>query len=154
MRSNSVADTYAVHGPPARVQEVRSLLAIAPRPGAASWSGHDLRLWVGLTEQVRNEDIESALTLAAAWGAGPVKQLPVAAHIVLVRFAPRDESDDSVRLRADIETVCAHLRRGMRSDLARRLPRLVAARELPSAVVWAYFFACLSVLLFSIALTR
>jgi hypothetical protein len=45
------------------------LPALAPCAGEKDWSRHDLRHWVGLTEQVTDDQIESALTLATAWGA-------------------------------------------------------------------------------------
>ena len=114
----SVPSALFARGLPDRVDEVRALLALAPRSNQASWSGHDLRLWIRLVEQVTN-------------------------------------GLDASRLRRNIESVCAHLRSRMPGDLARRLPRIESAvPELSSAVVWAYFFACLSLLLFTIAVTR
>jgi hypothetical protein len=75
----------------------------------------------------------------------------VAALIVLVRVAPRTRDEESARIRHNIEVVCAHLR----GDLAGRLPRLEpVGRDLPSAAVWAYFFACLATLLLAIVVTR
>jgi hypothetical protein len=140
---------------PGRVEEVRALLALAPRSERDAWSGHDLRLWVRLVEQVTDTEIECALTLATAWGARDGQTVAVAAHVVLVRIAPETEGLDAARTRRNIESVCSHLRSRMPAALAQRLPRIEDARpELSSAVVWAYFFACLSVLLLAIAVTR
>lgn len=151
----SVPSALFARGLPDRVDEVRALLALAPRSNQASWSGHDLRLWIRLVEQVTAVEIECALTLATAWGAAPGQEVAVAAHIVLVRIAPDTTGLDASRLRRNIESVCSHLRSRMPGDLARRLPRIESAvPELSSAVVWAYFFACLSLLLFTIAVTR
>lgn len=155
MTTYSVASALYARGVPDRVEEVRALLALAPRSGKAAWSGHDLRLWVRLVEQVTDVELECALTLATAWGAGHGQQVAVAAHVVLVRIAPDTTGLDASRLRRNIESVCSHLRSRMPGDLARRLPRIQSAvPELSSAVVWAYFFACLSLLLFTIAVTR
>ncbi len=155
MRSYSLPEAYAAHGPTTRVRGVRALLALAPRSGTQSWSGRELRQWVELTDRVADDEIESALTLATAWGAGESQQVAVAAHVLLVRFAPRDTDEDALRLRGNVESVCAHLRSRMGRDLAKRLPRPESARsDLPSAAVWAYFFACLATLLFAIVITR
>ena len=83
--------------------------------------------------------------------------MAVAAHIVLVRLAPTGPGEDATRgLRENIESVsrpsCGPT---SRRDLGGRLPRMTTVLpELSSAVIWAYFFACLSVLLFAIAVTR
>lgn len=155
MRSHTVAEAYHVHRLHGRVAEVRALLALAPRAGTQSWSGHDLRLWIELADAVTDEQIDSALTLATAWGAREGLHVAVAAHVVLVRVVPRGTDQESVRLRSHVDSVCAHLRSRMPGDLAKRLPRVPSGLpELSSAVIWAYFFACLSVLLFAIALTR
>ena len=155
MRSHTVAEAYLAHRLHGRIAEVRALVALAPRAGTQSWSPHDLRRWIGLAEQVTDAEIESALTLATAWGAGDSQQVAVAAHVVLARIAPRSADAESARLRGQVDGVCAHLRSGMKDDLARRLPRVPnPLPELSSAVIWAYFFACLSVLLFAIAVTR
>ena len=118
----SVPSALFARGLPDRVDEVRALLALAPRSNQASWSGHDLRLWIRLVEQVTNVEIECALTLATAWGAAPGQEVAVAAHIVLVRIAPDTTGLDASRLRRNIESVCSHLRSRMPGDLARRLP--------------------------------
>jgi hypothetical protein len=145
-----VADRYL-----GRIEEVRALLALAPRSGRDSWSGYDLRLWIRTIEQVTDTEIECALTLATAWGAWEGQRVAVAAHVVLVRIAPHTEGLDAARLRRNIDGVCAHLRSQLPAPLADRLPRLETARpELSSAVIWAYFFACLSVLLLAIAVTH
>jgi hypothetical protein len=148
--ATGLRDRYFGH-----VEEVRALLALAPRSGRDSWSGHDLRLWIKMIEQVTDTEIDCALTLATAWGAWEGQRVAVAAHVVLVRIAPQTEGLDAARLRRNIESVCSHLRSQLPAAIASRLPRIETARpELSSAVVWAYFFACLSVLLLAIAVTH
>jgi hypothetical protein len=155
MTAYSVPAAYLVHRPPARTPEVRTLLALAPRSAAQRWSGRELHQWVGMVEQVSEEEVERALVLAAAWGAGESQQAAAAAHIVLVRNAPRGSDEDAALLRRDVADVCAHLRSRMSGALSNRLPRVENARQdLPSAIVWAYFFACIATLLFAIVITR
>jgi hypothetical protein len=155
MLSTSVSDAYAAHRPAARIRGVRALLALAPRGGTHAWSGLELAHWIRLTDAVSEEEIEAALALATAWGAGETQQVAVATHIVLVRLAPSGAGEDAARLRSNIDSVCDHLRSRLSGDLAKRLPRTrTSLPELSSAVIWAYFFACLSVLLFAIAVTR
>lgn len=155
LSSASVSDAYAAHRPAARIRAVRALLALAPRAGSHAWTGLEVAQWVRLTDAVSEEEIEAALALAAGLGAGDSHEVAVAAHIVLVRLAPTGPGEDATRLRENIESVCAHLRSNLSRDLGGRLPRMTSVLpELSSAVIWAYFFACLSVLLFAIAVTR
>jgi hypothetical protein len=155
MTAYSVPAAYLVHRPPSRAPLVRSLLALAPRSAAQCWSGRELHLWVGMVDEVADEELERALVLAAAWGAGESQQAAVAAHIVLARIAPRGSDEDSARLCGNVEDVCAHLRSRMSGALASRLPWVQGPRkDLPSATVWAYFFACIATLLFAIVITR
>src|SRR5690242_3563976 len=86
MSSYSIPAAGLRRGMPGGVGEVRALLALAPRSERESWSGHDLRLWVRLIEQLTDTEIECALTLATAWGAWEGQRVAVAAHVLLVRI--------------------------------------------------------------------
>jgi hypothetical protein len=150
-----------------RTQQVRAVLSLAPRSADHHWAGEELRDWVDLTGQVTVGEIDSALALAAAWGAQPQELVGTAAHIVLVRIAPTSLDRHSARLRANVESVCRHLRAHLTPVVADRLPRVTTAAAqvahevaqpangtADNAALWAYFFGCLALLLLAVIVTR
>ncbi len=144
-----------VDRPSTRAHEVLALLAQAPRSEGTRWTSQDLRQWMELTSRVDPEQVRAALALAGVWGAGPTDVVAAAAHIVLTWTAPTLRGDDALRARRNIESVCEHLREHVGPGVAAHLPRPEPVpHELPSSVVWAYFFASTALLLLVVVLTR
>lgn len=141
-----------------RAYDVAALLALASRSESTRWSRDDVRSWVEMTRGVQLEEIESSLTLAALWGADGDALVPAAAHILLVRLAPRAQSEQAARARRNIDSVCAHLRANLDRVVADRLPRTGVAQPqlqpVPDSTVWAYFFACLALVVLVALITR
>ena len=138
-----------------RAHEVLALLAQAPRSSATPWSRQDLRQWMELTATIEPSEIRRSLALAQLCGAGPTDVVPAATHIVLTGLAASLRGSEAKPARRLVTDVCDHLYDHVGPAVAKRLTRPEPERsELSSAVVWAYFFACMALLLFVVTLTR
>jgi hypothetical protein len=138
-----------------RAHEVLALLAQAPRSSETSWSRADLTRWRELTATIEPTEIRRSLALAMLCGAGPTDVVPAATHIVLAGLGASLRGAEAGLGGRLVTDVCDHLYDHVGPAVARQLTRPERERgELSSAVVWAYFFASLALLLFVVTLTR